>query len=1018
MGIFALVVAGLLIGNFYSLFGGVNVGAKKISEMTIEEEVSSATYYTALARCVDKAMYSDINTKVGTNGAADPTEVEWFNTGNLFSPENTFTIFDGSKSVEKDCRYIVEPALQLWGWGTDYKQFLQDMGYQYESSVPRWHRPNDSADSRRNQFTSIVQAKAYETSFNLGFALDNYMGYRAPMSGAAQYVLYKQFASTCKVKVLGLYPNGISDQTVKGFVESGATNDDTTYLKKPWYGPDGKVAEYGLSYVERGAPIQIYGASNNVGYREYCVTIVDKLSAASSDYAMRLAQDECEEVGVLKVFPNSSEQLILEACAKGVLNDGLNYCPTEYPSNTDLRKACYIGQGREAAEACVLNGYESSTQLRACISGSLNKSDGYCEATFTDVYSAGQVSNREADREACRFGQGINLELTTPIETPIPRDQDCTINPEADGCDLVATTCAIGGIGWILCPIINFMAGLGDGAFAILSENFLRTDVGLVAADTDNGTFLAWSIMRTFANIAFVIVFLVIIFSQLTGAGITNYGVKKMLPRLVIGAILVNISFFISQLAVDLSNILGYSIRDLFDGIASQVNSSYIRDDPIGSATGGDSLLGVFGGILAAGTAAAAGYFLIGAGGTLLLAGVLALLVTLLILILRQVLIVLAIVIAPLAFIAWILPNTEALFKQWWKIFSQMLLVFPIVATIFGGAILVSSILRSVAWEQGDMLGQIIAALIPAIALLAVIPAIQGSIKAVPAIGNLASKWASKANAGFGRAAGDAYKSSLFGRGRAIRKEAKEHYRKERFARRVERGGAAAIGATGLSGLGAKLELEGAQAQKEAVINSARATLAGAESKELQNALQALTRELAKVKPEDRDTYLDAAAKDTSRTSASRNAALHQLAATGRDGVLRAMQGHTGVDQEALRRAIDTNAGSLVGKAPDLIKGAGAAFKAVKGEELASYSEATMRTYLQHMATLQTTDPAAFASASSSFMTAIEKVRADPNLRSKWGDDIGRSIITELSATPALSAALGALPIKPTGDLN
>ncbi|QQR51771.1 hypothetical protein IPF89_04465 [Candidatus Saccharibacteria bacterium] len=79
------------------------------------------------------------------------------------------------------------------------------------------------------------------------------------------------------------------------------------------------------------------------------------------------------------------------------------------------------------------------------------------------------------------------------------------------------------------------------------------------------------------------------------------------------------------------------------------------------------------------------------------LAALLALALTVLILIGRQALIILLIVISPLAFVAYLLPNTENLFKKWYKLFSTLLLLFPIVALVFGASKLASTILSAAA---------------------------------------------------------------------------------------------------------------------------------------------------------------------------------------------------------------------------------------------------------------------------------------------------------------------------------
>ena len=122
------------------------------------------------------------------------------------------------------------------------------------------------------------------------------------------------------------------------------------------------------------------------------------------------------------------------------------------------------------------------------------------------------------------------------------------------------TTCNIDGVGWIVCSAMTFIGKLNDKVFGFLN-NFLEIKTQLLS---NNGTQKAWTTFRDIANVAFVVAFLVLIYSQVTGGGITNYGIKKMLPKLVVAAILVNVSFIFCQLLVDISNIIGNSIYNLF----------------------------------------------------------------------------------------------------------------------------------------------------------------------------------------------------------------------------------------------------------------------------------------------------------------------------------------------------------------------------------------------------------------------------------------------------------------------
>lgn len=257
------------------------------------------------------------------------------------------------------------------------------------------------------------------------------------------------------------------------------------------------------------------------------------------------------------------------------------------------------------------------------------------------------------------------------------------------------TSCAIQGIGWIVCPVTNFLAKIVDAAYGFVSS--LLTVQPLLTTGATKGVYDAWAIMRNFANVAFVIAFLIFIFSQVTGIGLSNYGIKRMLPRIIIAAILVNISFWICAIAVDVSNILGTSIGDVFNSLKAQIDLPQAGD----FGASGNGWEGIAGGILA-GTAVAAAAIYIGLSALLpmLLAALIAIVTVFLVLSLRQALIILLVVISPLAFVAYLLPNTENWFKQWRKLSTTLLGMFPIIALIFGASALASKIVMGTASGQ------------------------------------------------------------------------------------------------------------------------------------------------------------------------------------------------------------------------------------------------------------------------------------------------------------------------------
>lgn len=299
---------------------------------------------------------------------------------------------------------------------------------------------------------------------------------------------------------------------------------------------------------------------------------------------------------------------------------------------------------------------------------------------------------------------------TTP-QAPQSTDQSQTTTQTGDpvaGIDSEAAsdvTCAVEKIGWILCPIMEGAAKISDKAFDVLADNFLRTDPELV--QDNSGTRLAWGIARDLANVMFIIAFLVIIFAQVTGRGLTNYGIKKMMPRLVIAVIAVNVSYFICQLAVDATNILGYEIQNALAQIANTVGPSVFGSvSPAETETGNVGVLanpGILSAIVVGSLAATAVvWFMLPTIAALIPLILITVSTIIIVLLLRKAFIVLLIVLAPIAFVAYLLPNTEKFFSKWMSMFTKLLLVFPIVGLLFGAGQLASTIILVAGSDQGQ----------------------------------------------------------------------------------------------------------------------------------------------------------------------------------------------------------------------------------------------------------------------------------------------------------------------------
>lgn len=265
--------------------------------------------------------------------------------------------------------------------------------------------------------------------------------------------------------------------------------------------------------------------------------------------------------------------------------------------------------------------------------------------------------------------------------------------PEQDVVKGKPETCGVEKIGWLICPVIEISAKISDKAFRFLSDNFLRTDPALFS--DNSGTKTAWELSRNLANIMFIIAFLVIVASQVTGFGISNYGIKKMLPRLIVAAIAVNVSYFICQLIVDLTNIMGYEIHTALLQIADTIGPSVFGQASQFGGTEHSTALGTGLTVIAVGALAAGAivYLIMGPLMSVIVMVLVTVLTIIVILLLRKALIVLLIVISPIAFVLYLLPNTEKYFNKWLHMFIQLLMVFPVVALLLGGGKLAGTII-------------------------------------------------------------------------------------------------------------------------------------------------------------------------------------------------------------------------------------------------------------------------------------------------------------------------------------
>jgi hypothetical protein len=262
---------------------------------------------------------------------------------------------------------------------------------------------------------------------------------------------------------------------------------------------------------------------------------------------------------------------------------------------------------------------------------------------------------------------------------------------------------------WILCPIFNGAADFSNWILDSIITPFLIT--APVSTAPSDPIYQVWSNFRLYGDIFLVIALLVLVFGEAIGGGLVDaYTVKKALPRVLVAAILVNLSIYIVAFMIDITNIIGKSIGDII--ITPFKAAGNWHFSPNGAQGIGVLSIGLIGFFLAKGgilTKLRQIFFDAKAGGITKVAGegsflksalwlallvavpmLLALLAVFVTLIVRKGLILFLILGAPVAFALYALPNTEQYFKKWWDLLLEVLMVYPIIIIIFAIADILS----------------------------------------------------------------------------------------------------------------------------------------------------------------------------------------------------------------------------------------------------------------------------------------------------------------------------------------
>ena len=261
----------------------------------------------------------------------------------------------------------------------------------------------------------------------------------------------------------------------------------------------------------------------------------------------------------------------------------------------------------------------------------------------------------------------------------------------ASACGIGDPSSCIGDIlGWVLYAIVyilSYIAGVFIALEIWVAQIILAINLQVVNTQLVQTGF---SVTLAIANLGFVLGIIIVALATILRR--ETYGIKSMLWKIVLMAILVNFALVISQPLIAFSNSLTNFFLQAFPGGGSGLQGFHGFADALSSifqpqrlvtpenASGANAfftgvnnaITGTLGTILATIVS-----LLMSVIGLLLIAIVLGVFVFMLIV--RYVYLVMLFILAPFAWMLWVFPKTSKYFNQWWETFIRWTFFPPIV---------------------------------------------------------------------------------------------------------------------------------------------------------------------------------------------------------------------------------------------------------------------------------------------------------------------------------------------------
>ena len=217
----------------------------------------------------------------------------------------------------------------------------------------------------------------------------------------------------------------------------------------------------------------------------------------------------------------------------------------------------------------------------------------------------------------------------------------------------------IRGIAWFILNLVLKLLEIANVLFLVAIQESTSFSSKLPAVE------IGWTVVRDATNIFFIVILLFIAIGTILR--IQGYSAKQLLVRLILMAVLINFSLAIGSVIIDFSNVLGLQFLTAIhpEGKVTEILAKSLSIGDIYKVTDPD-------------IKDISKYLVVVVGNAILISVlVFVFFVSAILLFIRMAVLVLLLTLAPIAFLFYILPETQKHWSKWWNMLIQYSFFFP-----------------------------------------------------------------------------------------------------------------------------------------------------------------------------------------------------------------------------------------------------------------------------------------------------------------------------------------------------